>query len=173
MKIMKKGLQWTVLLIMVCLAVACSDDDGIERPDWTKVTYNLDLGTGWLQLYDVTIEYLTADGQARTVTLTEDKWSEEDKVDGQYNRFKYRVTAKAKRTTFDTSDPAQKALLATDKDLTYTYEYYYYEKETSAHTFKPEEMGQVVKAGEIEKYVAEHPSITLVDHQITVGQKNE
>ncbi len=158
------------LVFAVCLMVACGDDDGVmDRPDYTKVSYKLELGTGWLQLYDVTVEYYTADGQPKSFTMKEDKWEFEDKVDGQYKKFFYRVTAKAKHTTLDPTDPEIAALLAKDKDLTYTYEYHYYEKETSAHVIKPEMQGKVVGAGDIASYVEAHPTVKLLEHSVQVN----
>jgi len=155
------------LVIMGCMAVSCGEDDGVmDRPDYTMVRYQITLGTGWLQLYDVTIDYLTADGQAKSLTLKGENWDFEDKVDGRYTKFLYRVTAKAKRTTFDLNDPEQAALLEKDKDLTYAYEYYYYEKETSAHTFKKKDQGKMVRATDVAEYVAANPEIILLEHSV-------
>ena len=167
-----KNIIWAVFAIAICLfTISCDDDDKIERPDYTQVKCKLELGTGWLNLYDVKVEYMTPDGQKKSVILDKEKWEYSEKVDGQYKRFFYKAVATAKRTTFDTSDPMQKQILSVDQDLTYTHEFYYYEKETSAHSIKPKEEGRIVKAGTIEAYVAEHPTIELFKHNITVGQK--
>ena len=92
----------------------------------------------------------------------------EDKVDGRYTRFTYRVTANAKRTTFDLNDSTVIALLAKDKELTYTYEFNYYEKVNSAHRINPEAKGSIIKAGDVAAYVTAHPQITLLEHDIQV-----
>lgn len=166
---LKKGWWALALLAMVCLAAACGSDDGVmDRPDRTQVRYKLSLGSGWLQLYDVTVDYRMADGQLKTHEMKEDNWEFEDKVDGRYTRFTYRVTANAKRTTFDPNDSTVIALLAKDKELTYTYEFNYYEKVNSAHRINPEAKGSIIKAGDVAAYVTAHPQITLLEHDIQV-----
>ena len=60
------------------------------------------------------------------------------------------------------------ALLAKDKELTYTYEFNYYEKVNSAHRINPEAKGSIIKAGDVAAYVTAHPQITLLEHDIQV-----
>lgn len=161
-------LALALLLLGPFFLSGCSDDDVIERPDYTMVKYHLALGPGWLKLYDVTVDYLTADGQSRKAELKEDVWEYTDRVDGQYKRFKFVVTARAKKKTLDPNDASDIELIRNSHDLTYSYEYYYYEKESSAHTIKKKDEGRTLGPGEAASYLQEHPTQELLNHTITL-----
>ena len=143
---------------------SCSDDDGIVDYDQVPyLRYNLEVGANFMQFYDVTITYKSADGKdIHTEKLNTQRWVQrmENKSAGD-PEFYYIITAKARDNyNISSSTPWY--------DMNYSYGVSWYTKSTGAKEYNQAGGGRISHS-DMQEYINSHQTIEICNITMKPG----
>lgn len=148
-----------MLLFFFTFLTGCGSDDGVVEYDrnFTQVTYTVKPAYDMQQLYTVKAIYTDFKGiQHEEVIVNAAEWVYKEKESGDHPLY-LQVVATAKK-------PEEYGTLAKELySLTWEYSIHWHKQEGGAHSIQPDAQGRSVKRSEVESYLAENPTIVLVN----------
>ena len=155
--IRNKHLVW--LLSAILVLCGCGSDDGVVAydRDFTQVSYSVKPAFDLQRFYTVRVIYTDFHGQQHEEVIENStEWSYKEKESG-HHPIQCRIIATAKSAEqYGTLDRETYA-------FTWEYTIHWHQEKSGAKSLQPSALGRSVKRDEVTIYLAENPTIILLD----------